>query len=118
MNNKITYRKKGDYLIPNLAIENGENVILGKYGRARLNYVKENKRGLYNELMMNGSLISCLNGIDERCNKIVRITIREMAKENNVDEKLKAKNQLKWVGLMNNFKNVAEEIVLNELIYW
>lgn len=117
MNNKITYRKEGDYLIPNLAIKNSENVVLGKYGRARLNYIKENKRGLYNELMMNGSLISYLNGIDDRCNKIVRITIREMAKENNVDEELKTKNQLKWVSLMNNFKNAAEEIVFNEIIY-
>lgn len=117
MNNKITYRKEGDYLIPNIALENSENVVLGKYGRARLNYIKENKRGLYNELMMNGSLISYLNGIDERCNKIVRITIREMAKENNVNEKLKAIDQLKWVSLMNNFKNAAEEIVFNEIIY-
>ena len=117
MNNKITYRKEGDYLIPNLAIQNSENVVLGKYGRARLNYIKENKKGLYNELMMNGSLISYLNGIDDRCNKIVRITIREMANENNVDEKLKAKDQLEWVSLMNNFKNAAEEIVFNEIIY-
>lgn len=117
MNNKINYRKEGDYLIPNIAIENNENAVLGKYGRARLNYIKENKRGLYNELMMNESLISYLNGIDERCNKIVRITIREMAKENNVNEELKIKNQLKWVSLMNNFKNVAEEIVFNEIIY-
>ena len=115
--NKITYHKEGDYLIPNLAVENRENVVLVKYGRARLNYIKENKRGLYNELMMNGSLISYLNGIDERCNKIVRITIREMAKENNVNEKLKAIDQLKWVSLMNNFKNAAEEIVFNEIIY-
>lgn len=114
---KITYHKEGDYLIPNLAIGNQENVILGKYGRARLNYIKENKRGLYTELMMNGSLASYLNGIDERCNKIVRITIREMAKENNIDEKLKAENQLKWVGLMNNFKSAAEEIVFSEIIY-
>lgn len=117
MNNKITYRMEGDYLIPNIAIENSEKVVLGKYGIARLNYIKENKKGLYNELMMNGSLTSYLNGIDERYNKIVRITIREMAKENNVDEELKAKNQLKWVCLMNNFKNAAEEIVFNEIIY-
>lgn len=117
MNNKITYRKEGDYLIPNLALENSENFVVGKYGRARLNYIKENKKGLYNELMMNGSLTSYLNGIDERCNKIVRITIREMAKENNATEELKAKDQLKWVSLMNNFKNAAEEIVFNEIIY-
>ena len=114
---EITYHKEGDYLIPDLALKNQENVVLGKYGRARLKYIKENKRGLYTELMMNGALSSYLKGIDERCNHIVNITVREMAKENNVNEELKRTDQLKWVGLMNNIKNKAEEIVLNELIY-
>ena len=114
---KITYHKEGDYLIPDLAIESQENVVLGKYGRARLKYIKENKRGLYTELMMNGALSSYLKGIDERCNHIINITVREMAKENNVNEELKRTNQLKWVGLMNNFKNTAEEMDFNEIIY-
>ena len=115
--NKITYHKEGDYLIPDLALKNQENVVLGKYGRARLKYIKENKRGLYSELMMNGALSSYLKGIDERCNHIVNIIVREMAKENNVNEELKRTDQLKWVGLMNNFKSSAEEIVFNEIIY-
>ena len=113
---KITYHKEGDYLIPDLALKNRENVVLGKYGRARLKYIKENKRGLYTELMMNGSLSSYLKGVDERCNLIINITVREMAKENNDNEELKRTDQLKWVGLMNNFKNAAEEIVFNEII--
>ena len=113
---EITYHKEGDYLIPDLALKNQENVVLGKYGRARLKYIKENKRGLYTELMMNGSLSSYLKGVDERCNHIINITVREMAKENNVNEELKRTDQLKWVGLMNNFKNAAEEIVFNEII--
>lgn len=118
MNNKITYHREGDYLIPNLAVKGTEEkVVLGKYGRARLKFIKENKRGLYTELMMNGALSSYLKGINERCNHIVNITVREMAKEKNVDEKLKRTNPLKWVGLMNNFKNTAEEIVFNEIIY-
>ena len=114
---EITYHKEGDYLIPDLALKNQENVVLGKYGRARLKYIKENKRGLYTELMMNGALSSYLKGVDERCNHIVNITVREMAKKSNVDEKLKRTDQLKWVGLMNNFKNVAEEIIFNGIIY-
>ena len=114
---EITYHKEGDYLIPDLALKNQENVVLGKYGRARLKYIKENKRGLYTELMMNGALSSYLRGVDERCNHIINITVREMAKENNVNEELKRKDQLQWVGLMNNFKNAAEEIVFNEIIY-
>ena len=60
---KITYHKEGNYLIPDLAIKNQEKVVLGKYGRAKLKYVKENKRGLYTELMMNGALSSYLKDI-------------------------------------------------------
>ena len=82
-----------------------------------LDYIKENKRGLYTELMMNSALSSYLKGVDERCNHIVNIIVREMAKENNVNEELKRTDQLKWVELMNNFKNAAEEIVFNEIIY-
>ena len=115
---KITYHKEGDYLIPDLIMENScKDYHIGKYGRLRLNYIKNYKRGLYTELMINGALSSYLKGIDERCNHIVNITVREMAKENNVNEKLKRTDQLKWVGLMNNFKNTAEEIVFNEIIY-
>ena len=118
MNNKITYHREGDYFIPDLIMDNScENYHIGKYGRLMLNYIKEYKRGLYTELMMNGALSSYLKGIDKRCNHIVNITVREMAKENHVDEELKITDQLKWVGLMNNFKNAAEEIVFNEIIY-
>ena len=96
---EITYHKEGDYLMPDLALKNQENVVLGKYGRARLKYIKENKRGLYTELMMNGALSSYLKGVDERCNHIVNITVREMAKENNVNEKLKKSQSAKmgWI---------------------
>ncbi len=118
MKNKITYHREGDYLIPNIIIgENQEEVVLGKYGRARLKYIKENRKCLYTELLMNGALSGYLKGVDDRCNQIVRITVREMAKENNVSEELKNSDPLKWVGLMNNFKNTAEEIVYNEIIY-
>lgn len=62
-------------------------------------------------------LFGYLKGVDDRCNQIVRITVREMAKENNVSEELKNSDPLKWVGLMNNFKSTVEEIVYNEIIY-
>lgn len=117
MNNKITYHKEGDYLIPDLYFPKQPEGNIGKYGRLRLNYIKEYKKGLYTELMINGTLSSYLKGIDERCNHIVNIIVREMAKENNVNEELKRTDQLKWVGLMNNFKNAAEEIIFNEIIY-
>ena len=116
---KLTYRQEGDYLIPNIAVSKDEsnNNHIGKYGYLRLDYLKKNKKGYYIELMLDGKLPEHLIEIDKQANKKVNAIIRSLAKLQNVDEKLKANNQIEWVKLMNNLKNSAEEIVLNELIY-
>lgn len=119
MNNKITYRKEGDYLIPNLYIENNNNnYSIGKYGRLRLNYLKEHKRVLYTELLLTGKLSEHLALIDEDAKKRVSDIVNNLAKSESVNEDLKRTNQMEWVKAMNNIKNRAEEVVLNELIYW
>jgi tnpV protein len=116
---KLTYRQEGDYLIPNIAVSKDEsnNNHIVKYGYLRLDYLKKNKKGYYIELMLDGKLPEHLIEIDKQANKKVKAIIRSLAKLQNVDEKLKANNQIEWVKLMNNLKNSAEEIVLNELIY-
>ena len=120
MNNKIIYRKEGDYLIPNLYIENNKNnnYIIGKYGRLRLNYLKEYKRVLYTELLLTGKLSKHLSLIDEDAKKRVEDIVTKLARAEGVNEDLKQTNQMKWVQAMNNIKNRAEEVVLSELIYW
>ena len=120
MNNKITYHKEGDYLIPNLYIENNKNnnYSIGKYGRLRLNYLKEHKRVLYTELLLTGKLSKHLALIDEDAKKRVSDIVTKLAKTEGVNEDLKRTNQMEWVQAMNNIKNRAEETVLNELIYW
>jgi len=116
--NKITYHKEGDYLIPDLAIKNdNKDYHIGKYGHLRLKYLKEHKRGFYTELIMDGQLAKHLALIDKRASKIVSATIKKLAKQEGVNEELKANNQMDWVQAMNNIKNRAEEIVLNEIIY-
>jgi hypothetical protein len=116
--NKITYHKEGDYLIPDLTIK-GTNFDyhISLYGRLRLEYLKKNKLGLYNDLVLDGTLIDYLIELDKAANKRVKSIINELAKKENIDENLKQNNQLEWVKCMNNIKNRAEEIVLNELIY-
>lgn len=116
---KLTFRQEGDYLIPNLAVQKdkGDNYNIGKYGFLRLDYLKNNKRGYYIELMLGGELPNHLMNIDKQANNRVKAIIISLAKSQNVDEHLKANNQIEWIRLMNNFKNSAEEIVLNELIY-
>ena len=114
---EITYHKEGDYLIPDLAIESQEKVVLGKYGRARLKYIKENKRGLYTELMINGTLSKHLADIENAANERIGLIVKQLAEAENINEDLKSCNQLAWVQAMNNIKNRAEEIVYNEIIY-
>ena len=116
--NGLYYTKIGDYYYPNIVVEDTEKITLGKYGRARLRYLKEHKKVLYNELLMTGKLSKHLQEIDLNCEQKVQNIIHDMAKKDGIpayfnDEKIE---QLEWVKCMNNYKNIAEEIVNNELI--
>ncbi len=113
----IEYTKVGDYYMPNLVLEKEEKIILNKYGRMRLKFLKENKKAEYAIMFMNGSLNKHLKEIQETAQERIDIIIEQLKKQNNITEEMKNTNQLYWVSMMNNFKNVAEEIVLNELIY-
>lgn len=119
MNNKITYHREGDYLIPDLYIKNHtkSDYHIGKYGHLRLNYLKEHKRGYYTELMLTGELLEHLAGIDEDANKRISYIVSKLAETEGVNEELKQSNQMEWVQSMNNIKNRAEEIVFNEILY-
>ena len=115
---EITYHKEGDYLIPNLAIKGAEsNYHIGLYGRLKLEYMKKHQLGLYSDLILNGTLPEYLIELDKKEKEKTKMIINELAKKENVNENLKQNNQLEWVRCMNNIKNRAEEIVLNELIY-
>ena len=118
MNNKITYHKEGDYLIPDLSVKGtNSDYHIGLYGRLRLDYLKKNKLGLYTDLILNGTLPDHLIEIDKSTNKRVKSIINELTKKENVDENLKQINQSEWVRRMNNIKNRADATVINELIY-
>lgn len=113
----IEYNLVGDYYLPNLVLEAEEKVILNKYGLLRLNYLKEHKKADYIIMFMNKTLNKHLKEVQETAKARVDILINEFAKQDNIDEELKAKNQLEWVQMMNNCKNRAEEIVFSEIIY-
>ena len=115
---EITYHKEGDYLIPDIIVENPKkDYHIGLYGRLKLEYMKKHQLGLYSDLILSGTLPEYLIEIDKTANERVNRIISELAKKENVDENLKQNNQLEWVRCMNNIKNRAEEIVFNELIY-
>ena len=112
---EVTYRAEGDYLLPNLTVPEAPRV--GKYGMLRRSYLKNHRNGIYTGMMLSGSLDGHLVEIDRQAHEMVERLIEQMAAQQGVNEQLKATDQMQWVGLMNNIKASAEEIVLRELIY-
>ena len=113
----ISYRKVGDYLLPDLKLENKERFNIGKYGLLKLEYLNKYKRALYTELLMNDKLNEYLHDIDIALVEKEQSLIKELAERENITEKLKSNNQMLWIGKMNNIKNRVEEIILKEFIY-
>lgn len=114
----IEYIKQGNYYLPNLVLaQEDTNYAIGKYGRMKLNYLKNNKKAEYTILSMDGKLNRYLHEIDIACKDRIKTIISQLVKQENITEELKATNQIEWVGKMNSIKNRAEEIIFNELIY-
>ena len=97
--------------------EENTNYQIGKYGRMKLNYLKNHKKVEYSIMLIDCKLNRYLHEIDVVYTDRVKSIIAELAKQENVTEELKATNQLEWVQAMNNIKNRAEEIATRELIY-
>ena len=102
---------------PNLELPEEETPRYGKYGRMRHTYLREHKKAYYTTLLFYGKLVAHLNEIDDAANTQMELITKQMAKTQDITEALKAKDQIAWVGAMNNIRNAAEEIVLSELIY-
>jgi len=113
----IEYKKVGDYFVPNIILEQKEKVILNKYGRARLRFLKENKKAEYTVMFMNGTLNNHIKEIQKIIEERLNSIINQFAKQENIKEELKENNQMEWVKSMNNIQNRAEEIIYNEIIY-
>ena len=113
----IEYHLEGDYYIPNLGVPEQEKINLNKYGRMRLNYLKQNKKTEYSTMLMDGTLNSYLKEIQETATERVGQIIKQLKEKSNLTEDMKNTDMLYWVGTMNAIKNQAEEIVFNELIY-
>ena len=113
----LTYTRVGDYLVPDLAMPPQPEGNLGKYGRARLAYLKEHKSLLHMHLLSQGTLWEHLLGIQGTAAERMDLITAQMAKAQGVDEALKASNQMLWVGRMNNIRQAAEESVMRELVY-
>ena len=114
----IEYIKQGNYYLSNLVLAQEDTYYaIGKYGRMKLNYLKNNKKAEYTILSMDGKLNRYLHEIDIACEDRIKTIISQLVKQENITEELKATNQMEWVCRTNSIKNRAEEIIFNELIY-
>lgn len=116
--NGISYTLGEDGLYyPDLELPEGTHYEIGKYGLMRWEYLKNHRRGEYIKLLMEGKLNEHLHEVDEECYERVELVMEQMKVGAGITEELKASDQMKWVGLMNNVKSAAEEIVAKEIIY-
>ena len=113
---QIEYLNIGDYKLSNLTVNERKDYNVGKYGSILLNSLKTNKKSLYQELLIKDKLTDYLIDMDKYMNNRINHLTRILAEKENINEKIKEDDQLRWVGLMNNYKNIAEEIVLKEVI--
>ena len=113
----IEYRLEGDYYIQNIVVPKEEKMVLNKYGRMRLKYLKEHKKADYTIMLINGTLNTHLKEIQETTQTRVDQIIDQLKEKSDLTENMKNTDILYWVGTMNSIKAQAEEIVFNELIY-
>ena len=114
MSSNLSYTQTGDYLLPNLTLHQPKTP-LGKYGRMRLSFLRQQRPVLYNTMLLNGSLYPHLMEVEQTAESQMQQTMKQLLKQNPAPDK--EQNQMAWVQQMNSLRAQAEELVLTELIY-
>ena len=115
--NGISYTLQGDYYLPDIALSTEEQQPVGIWGQRHLRYIRQHRKVLYTNLLTSGKLNGYLVDIDKQAEEMFSRIVKQMAERERVTEKLKADNQMEWVGRMNNIRSRATEIVNAELIF-
>ena len=115
MNMNIQYRKEGDYNIPDWTIPKDQQKPLGLYGRMRKAYLEEHRSGLYTRMLLAGTLYDHLYETDRAAQERMDTILPKLAASAGATEELKAKDQMKWVGIMNACKAQVEELANSTL---
>lgn len=110
-----TYHQEGDYFLPDLLPP--ESVSVGIWGQRRKHYLKTQREPIYTALLLSGKLDSHLSEVDVQAETMFFQLVKRLAEQEGVTERLKAENQMEWVGRMNGIRNRTEEIIYNELVY-
>ena len=114
---EITYTERNGIFSPDLALPKQTNHPIGKYGRMRLDYLKQHRRGTYTTLLTSCTLNQHLYDTEQEVKWQIDLTLSRLVKERGITEELKVTDPMRWVQEMNNAKHYAEEMVLNEIVY-
>lgn len=114
--NGLTYVLCGDHYLPELTLTDTEPTY-GKYGMLRKSYLQEHRKAKYQILLLQGELVEHLNQIDEEARDKEERLVKQMMEKDGITEELKRTDQMEWLRRVNNIRNRADEIILNELIY-
>ncbi len=112
-----SYSQQGDYLLPNLTLPDESQRQIGVWAIRHKRYLKSNHRVLYYNLLTSGKLDDYLADVEERAKSLFEQTVKSLAQQEQVTEKLKAENIMLWVQKMNNIRNRVTEIVNEQVIY-
>lgn len=115
--NGLWFELQGDYYLPCLKLPVGEQQPVGLWGQRHLQYIKQNRKVFYLNLLTSGKLNGYLSDIDKQAEEMFFRLVKQIAEHEGVTEKLKADNQMKWVAQMNNIRSRAKEVINNELIF-
>ncbi len=115
--NGLWYEKQGNYYLPCISLPEEENEPIGIWGQRHLRYLKQHRKVLYTNLLTSGKLNSHLAELNKQAEDMFFRVVKQLAEKEGVTEKLKAENQMEWVGRMNNIRNRATEIVNADIIY-
>lgn len=115
MSQSITYHREGDYFLPNLIPP--KSIPVSIWGQWRRDYLRRRKDPIYTGLLLSGNLDAHLAEIDQEATRMYERLVAQMVQAEEITEELKATDQMAWVGQMNNIRDRATEVVLNELIY-
>ncbi|MDO4364615.1 MAG: TnpV protein [Clostridia bacterium] len=112
-----TYTKVGDYYLPDLTVPTDKKYNIGKYGRLHERFIKENRPCFYTARMIQGVWLDYLEQVDNAAKNEVERLVKKFADRLDISEKLKATDQMQWVGLINNAKVQAEEFVMKNIVF-
>ena len=114
---ELAYTERNSVMYPDLALPEQTNYPVGKYGRMRLDYLKKHRRGTYTTLLTSCTLNQHLYETEQEAKRQIDLTLSQLVKKRTITEELKATAPLRWVQEMNSAKQIAEELVLNDMIY-